>query len=599
MSQDLETSPLLGNPPTVEAADANIPAAAQQYRVPNGRRIKWLIILILLGCLTSMIFFGVYAFRGLPSQDVIEESVIKVSNWQIDKVHIDGWRTGDHLDTEGGDALQLSVQARYWPDYEPWIQDNTTSLELRDKTFYKSLSEKFVRTMCLTINNATTYDGLQIKNNTVGTLQVKNQFCLDLHNNVTTPLNLTILIEPRMENILRVLKKLWLHEYDKLDLSSILDVSLTRRAGKSNSRWGLPLGRLHGVQINWKKFLNWGFVSKEIHRLRHHFDDIAVQDFSLRDSANGFLLEASAEPLTLPPIFDWVEMPKGSIVPSIDWDIRLPDCKNEFSIGLPNVSCVTNCLKFSETINVTATTDIEGPLPSQLLSQVCWSDEENALTPMTMLLNKVLNSSELVTVEIRGHSAGPGKVPDNSVVPCHILDTFFRELSFFPITTNVTVEADNLIQGVTIDKLKARWVRSLFGEKKLSVSGTIVGTVALPFYETSKEVLSVDYIKGETKLYHQDVNFLDIPMRYWTKSNSRIYKDDQDNKTMMELTLSVRDDEVQVVNNFELTKVFNEVLFKGESPVHLESKLDIMISSPLGAMVLMGLSGDGNTTLRS
>ena len=56
---------------------------------------------------------------------------------------------------------------------------------------------------------------------------------------------------------------------------------------------------------------------------------------------------------------------------------------------------------------------------------------------------------------------------------------------------------------------------------------------------------------------------------------------------------------MQIVNNLELTRILNEVVFTGESPVHIESELDIMVSSPLGEMVLMGLKGKGDTTLRS
>lgn len=593
MNQDLETSPLLNHSRTGEVVEDINPAAAQQNEGQKGNRIKWIVIIVLLSILTSFIAYGTYFFNRLPSQDVIEESVIKVSNWQIEKIHIDGWRRGNHLDTEGGDALQLSVVARYWPDYDRWIHDNSTEMTLRDKSFYKSLSEKLVRTVCLTINNATTYDGLQIINNTVGTLQVKNEFCLDLRNNVTTPLNLTILIEPEMNNIIRVLKKLWRHEYDKLNLSSKLDISLSKQIG-----WAIPMARLHAVQIDWRKFLNWDSISDRVHSLRHHFDEIAIQDFSLKDSSNGFLLQATAEPLQLPPLFEWVKLPRNATLPSINWEVRVPDCKNNFTINLPSVSCSTDPLDIQETINVTVSSDIEGPLPRQLISQVCWSDEENAVTPMTMLLNSVLNASELVAVEIRGNSVAEN-IPDHSIVPDHVLQSFLHDVSYFPVTTNITVKSDSLIQEVTIDALKVRWVRSIFGEKKLSVSGTIIGTIALPFYKTTEQKLSVEYIKGQTKLYHQGVHFLDIPMRYWTKANSRIYEDEQECTTMMELSLSVRDDEVQIVNNLELTRILNEVVFTGESPVHIESELDIMVSSPLGEMVLMGLKGKGDTTLRS
>lgn len=596
MNQDLETSPLLGRQTAIEGTGDISPAADGRSTRQSRHWTKWTIIFVLFSILVSVTCYGVYFVKHLPSHDEIEKSVMEVSNWEIEKVHIDGWRKDDHLDTEGGDALQLSVQLNYWPDYESWILDNGTALGLKDKTFYRSVSENLVRTVCLSVNNATTFDGVQTEDNMIGILQVKDQFCLDLHDNVTTALNLTVLIEPRMDNILRVLKKIWFHEYDKLNLSSILDLSVTKQAGRSGGNWRIPLARLRGIQINWKKIIDWGSISDRVHSLRHHFDKVSVRDFSLRDSDNGFLLEVQTDPLPLPDESMWLESPQNITIPSIDWDLRLPDCKDNFTISLPSVSTSNAPVIVQETIDISVSSDIKGPLPRSLLQQVCWSDEENAVTPMTLLFKKVLNASELVTVEIRGRSVS-SEDTDSSILPHDLLETLLHDISYFPITTNLTVESGSLIQEVTIDKLKARWVRTIFGEKKLRVSGTIRGTVALPFYRTSKEMISVDFIKGETRLFHQDVHFLSIPMRYWTKAGSKVYK--ENDQTMMELSLSVRDDEVQIVNNFELTRVLNEVLFKGESPVHLDSNLDIMMSTPLGEMVLMGLNGEGNTTLRS
>lgn len=597
MSEDQETSPLLGHSPQVEVVPDAESAVGHKDRYER-HWMKWFIICILIVVLISLAALGAVMFKKLPSQDAIQESVIQVSNWQIEKINVDGWRKGKRLNNEDGDALQLTVRMSYWPDYDEWIADNNTSLTLDDKKFYRSLSERFVKNVCLAVNNATTYDGSQTNDNILGALQVKDSFCVDLRNDVRTHLNLTVLVEPRMDKIIDVLKKIWRHQFDKLDISSDVDLSLSRRTKLLPNGWKFPLGRLSTIRIEWERILKWDSVKNEISRLRHRFSSIVIQNFSLRDSTNGFRIETTTEPLPLDQDLEFLELPEGSVIPFIDWEVRVADCEENFKIDLPNVFCFTDSIEIRDEIQLKAFADIEGSLPERLLSQVCWSDEENAFTPMTLLLNKVLNASETLTFQVRGHAVD-SKKNNNSLVPYNILQPLLNGMSFFPVTTNFTINSADLIQGITISKLRAKWVRGLFGEKKLSVTGTFIGTISLPFYESSKDQISVKYIKGRTQLYHQDVHFLTVPMSYWSKASSEIYRDESNTTTLMELSVEVRDDEVEIVNNLELTRVLNEVLFKGEAQVHLESDLDLLVSSPLGEMVLMGLNGEGNATLYS
>lgn len=603
MSEDQETLPLLGGVHRAETVqDASSVGGSHKDRHKSSR-IKWVIISILIVFLTAILAFGTAVVRQFPSQDAIEESVVGVSNWQVDKIRVDGWRKGGRLNDEGGDALQMTVMMRYWPNYDEWISDNNTGLTLHDKKLYRSLSEKFVKNMCLAVNNATTYDGNQTSDNILGSVQIKDTFCVDLRNNVSSHLNLTLLVEPQMDRIIGVLKKIWRHDYDKLKISSRVDLSLSKRMFLLPKGWSIPLGRLRSLQIDWKKFLNWDSLKSTISHLRHRFSSIIIQDFLVRDSTNGFHLDMTTEPISFDEILGFLEFPKDQVLPFIDWEIRLADCDDSFTIDLPNVFCFTHSARVDKRldsdISLRASADIEGSLPGRLLSHVCWSDEENALTPMTLLLNKVLNASEMLTVEVRGRAVNSTENNNDSIVTYDVLKLALDEMSFFPITTNFTVDSADLIQSVTISSLKAKWIRGIFGKKRLSVTGTFIGTIAIPFYESSKDQISVEYMKGVTKLFHQEVHFLTVPMSYWSKANSEIYRDEHNKTTLMELSVEVRDDEVDVVNNFELTKVLNEVFFRGETAVHLESVLDLLVASPVGEMVLMGLKGEGNATLRS
>lgn len=594
MSQDSETTPLLDRRQAIEVGETECVVNRKDAR---GRRIKWVIIGVLAMILTSLTVLGAVLVKRMPSRDVIEDSVVRVSNWKIEKVNVEGWRRGDSLSNEDGDALQLTVRMDYWPNFDGWVADNSTLLTLHDKKMYRYVSERLVRSVCLTVNNATTYDGAQTVDNVLGALQIRDPFCVDLQNNVRSHLNLTVLVEPRMDKILEVLKKIWRHEFDKLQISSEVDVSFSRRMILLPNGWNIPVYRLRTLQIEWKKFVRWDDIKDMVNRLRHRFFPVSIQDFLLTDSTNGFHLETTTAPLSLGAELGLVEFPRDSVVPFIDWDVKFADCKDEFTIGLPNVFCFTDSVEISDDIQLKAFADIEGSLPKQLLSQVCWSDEENAMTPMTLLLNKILNASDELTFQVKGHVVNSTN-DSNSLIPLGVVQSFLDDMSFFPISTNLTIDSADLFQGITISGLKAKWVSGLFGGRKLSVTGTFIGTIALPFYESSKEQISVEYIKGRTRLYHKNVHFLTIPMSYWSKSSSEIYRNEANTTTFMELSVEVRDDEVRIINNLELTRVLNEVLFRGKSQVHLESDLDLLVATPVGEMVLLGLKGRGNATVR-
>lgn len=595
MSSDLETQPLLGaQPHCAEPAVLNTTKKHGRW----GAAVKWSTIFGIASIFAGLLIFGTLFVRNLPSQDVIEKSVIQITNWEIVKLHLDGWTNGNRLDNDSGKALQVSTTINVWLDYDQWLASNQTALDLRQKRLYRSISENIVRTACFDLNNVTTYDGENIDSNIVGLLQVKEPLCVDLHNNRTTQLNLTLFVEPRMDKVLRVLKKIWHHEYDKLALSSIIDVTLSKKTSRLSNRWNLRLARLRGLRIDWKDIIKWETISFRLKNLRHQFDQIKVQSFAITDSIKGFNFNIEAEPIDVSKFLGWLEFPTNSVMPFINWEIRLPDCYEEYTIDLPTVCCFTDSFIVREEINVTAYSNIEGPLPESLLSQVCWSDEENAFTPMTNLFNKIFNETELLTMEVRGHAINSSNEDSNLFVPYEILEPVLQGLSFFPISSNITIDSDSLIKDVTIEGLRIKWVSGLFGQKRLSVVGKIVGTIALPFYETSKERLSVEYLKGVTMLYHNSVHFLTIPMRVWSKASSRISHYGENKTTMMELSLNIQDNEVQVTNSVELTKIFNEILLKRDVTVDLESNMDVLISTPLGNMVLMGLKGKGSAVMR-
>lgn len=561
MHPDMETQPLLGPRPV-----------ASKRPKHRGGIVSVGVAIILV---VSMVALFVHQ---TPSSQAIVDSALHVSHCEVSKVHLDGWR-------DSGRVVQLTANLNVWVDYDEWLSDNGTEFSAWQKKLSRFTSEKVVKTACFKLNNATTYD----QNGTLAYVHVEEPICLDLRNRHITPLQLTVLVEPRITNILKVIKKLIQHKYDDLHVFSTVDISLSKHVGKLF----LPLGTLHKLNINWDQLRYFQDLSSLLAKFLDLLNQISIQNFTVRDSTDGFSIDMAAKPLSIPSEFNWLKWPQNAMIPYISWEIKVPDCNGECTINLPSLSCFSDKFIVGDSLNLSAFADIKGPLPEELLSQVCWSDEENAVTPMTNLLNKLLNKTELVAMQARGH---PVKAARDShlLIPYNVLEATLAELSFLPVTANFSMDYGNLFEKVTIEGLKMKWANG----KRIAVAGRILGFIRLPFYETTGQYISVNRIKGTTKLYHDGVHFITVPMRVWTQSSSQILHNDQ-NQTVLKLLLDIRDDEVQITDSMELTRVLNEILIRGKALVEVSSKLDLLVSTHLGEIALLGLKGQGSAIVRS
>lgn len=561
MQADVETEPLLG-----------------RQNVTHKKRNRRRGIFAVLLCLMVVVGIVRYLVRLAPSSQIMIDNALQVSHCRVSNVHLDGWR-------DSGRLLQLTAQVEFWVDYDEWLSDNGTQFSPWQKKFSRFTSEQVVRSGCFKLNNITTYD----QNGTLAYVQVKEPVCLNFQNRQITPLELTVLIEPRIRNVLKVIRKLIQHKYEDLHFSSSIDVSLSKHFGKLD----LPLGRIHKLKIHWNQLEYMRHISSLLATCLSIVKKLTIQNFTIRDSTDGFSINVAADPLEIPSELKRFEWPHNAMVPYISWEVKVPDCNGECTINLPTLSCFSDRFIVQDPMNLSAFADVKGPLPEKLLSQVCWSDGENAVTPITNLFNRLLNNSELVTMQARGH---PVKFPDDSnlLIPFNVLETALEELSFVPITANFTLDYGNLFEKVTIEGLKIKWVSG----QRLAVAGRIVGFILLPFYQTNGQHISVDHIKGTTKLYHDGIHFLTVPMRVWTQSSSQILHNEKD-ETVLKLLLDIRDDEVKIKNSMELTRVFNEILIRGKALVDVSSKLDLLVSTHLGEIVLLGLKGQGSAVVRS
>lgn len=614
---DIETCPLLDDDTrnnncngAIQDSNQAFQVQAEQDHINDDRTIRknrtrpWIIPLLLITTILVVVssFKIIKLIRNSPSMEQMQDDVIQISDIKINQVHIDGWRQNKQnpvLDNDNGKYLQVSTQVNYTINYDNLLlneqpRNNTENI--------KFIAENFIKTLCVDLNNSTTFHNVEDKQLKLANILIQDPVCVSLINGTTTPLNVTLLIQPNIKNIMGILKKLLSHDYKGLELWSQLDLTLYK---SSLMNFNIKLINIPKVTVDWAHLFHWDDDSipdfEEI--FWQNFDTPILEEFHVTDDKDEFFnVKLKSEPISLLSKFlsnhsRWLKLPHTPLaIPTLTWNIKLPNCRNECVIDIPTLECESQEFSLIERNSIIVNNRIGGPLPSELLSHVCSSDEENTVTPLTLLLNNLLNENSSCEIELKGQvskdSLNIMKHNDNTLLPVDILDSMLFELDYFPIAFNTTLNTTNILNEVTIDDMRLNW-----SENKVHMVGTMVATISLSFYDTEEERIAVHNIKGDLEIYHDDTHFLSIPMKVWNKSTSEIIHDDETDITMMQITFSLNDDDMIVTNKAELSQVFNEIFFKGETHVTFDAIIDVVVESILGQIVITGLKTSGETII--
>ena len=610
---DIETRPLLNNNTrdnnsgAIQNTDRPHPVEAEHHindvrTLRNNRTRPWIIPILLITTIILVVSsFEITKFiKNSPSMDQIQEDVVQISDIKINQVHIDGWRQNTQnpaLNNDSGKYLQVSTQVNYTINYDNLLLNDQSK---NDTENIKFIAENFIKTLCVDLNNSTTFHNVDDKQLKLANILIQDPVCVSLINGTTTPLNLTVLIQPNMKNIMSILKKLLSHNYKGLELWSHLDLTLYKR---SLMNLNIKLINIPKVTVDWTELFHWNDDAipdfEEI--FWENFDMPVLEEFHVTDDRDEYFdVKLRSEPISLLSKFlnnysKWLKIPNEPLViPPLTWNIKLPNCHHECIIDIPTLECESQEFSLIEKDSININNRLGGPLPSELLSHVCSSDEENTVTPLTLLLNNLLNESSSCEIELKGEvskdSLNIMKYNDNTLIPVDILDLMLHELGYFPITFNTTLNTTDILNEVTIDNMRLTW-----SENKVHMVGTMIATINLSFYDTEEERIAVHNIKGDLEIYHDDTHFMSIPMKVWNKSESEIVHDDETDMTMMEITFDLNDDDMIITNKGELSQVFNEIFFKGETLVTFESVIDVVVESILGQIVITGLKTSGET----
>ncbi|SCV04900.1 LANO_0G13894g1_1 [Lachancea nothofagi CBS 11611] len=604
-SQDLEQQPL--QPAQQNHYGATLPQLQRKVHKKRFRKELKLLgsILVVFSLLVVVVL---WASRFIPSEDLIQKYYEDVTKFEIHSIKYEGWQSdedseeGEHKElsaTKVGtfNILKLRAKVGVHFDHDRAINIANASVNVqRQQKAIRFFSQTVVRTLCFELNNMTAYNDNETSTQGLGSVSIPQRVCVELQSNKTTELDLPILIRPDSQNVASVIIKIWKHRFKDLNLWSSFDVSL--------SKWGLALGKIQISHLDWDEIFNWKQVESYVDNIQAAFKEpITVDDMEIIDHQEAVDFHVAISYTTPEDIQKFLGFEKDAMIPSTSWKVRMPGCNEDDPILLQNAvfktpTILVNDLLSSEATSLNISGRIWGPLPDKLLYQVCDSDEENVVTPINLFLNKVFNATESVQFEICGHSS---ESSNQSIIPKQILDKLLPSVSE-AISANLTLNSDELVEQVSVNGLKLKWVQKGWGDKKLAITGEVISIVNLPFYNSAhsgaKATVSIQKIKGLTKLFHNNVHFITVPMDVWLSADSEILPTRDPSHNQLRVSFDIADQDVVVVDSLELSRCLNEILVKGQTGVHVEGNLDLMIDTRLGSLVLLGLEGDGNTIIR-
>lgn len=578
----------------------------KSYRWRHTLHLMSIVTAISIIFLLARILYGVLV--SMPDANKLQRGIFDAVEYRIQRYHLDGWTDGERLNNDKGRLLQVSLDVSIWFDYDKLVVDPELSDIDRKKIVY--FTNEVLRSVCTTINDMATFDGvLHNEHDFLGSLYVKELVCIDLKNLTLNNLSVTVLVEPNMHNIIKLLKKLWNKDYKAINLVSEVDLTIFKQLWFF-SNWHFKVIGLNEVVIPWNSMIDWDAQRRYISGLKHFVSSFSLKDWSYFSIPGGFRFLADTrsvnwhEYLTTPKSIDFPEWIK---VPKIDWTLTVPDCHGNCNINLNTVNISTEIINPSEeSFKLIVNGEIKGPLPDRLLYQICSHNSEWDYfeTPITNIINTILSGNATVTFVLNGKvSAGY----ESDVVRYDVHSRLLTEILPITCNTNLTIDPSSVIEQAGIEGLRL----SLDGNTdsvsigdRLRVQGKTIAILKLPGYHGThdtrydmKDPMSIKLVKGTTELYHDNRHYLTVPIKDWVRARSELFASSSSGDSKMRVSFDVDQSDIIIINQNELSKVFNELLFKGSSKVHFESDIDFIMKSELGEFMITNLKTSGDSII--
>ena len=611
--------------------------------VVSKRRSVSPVVVVMIPCILLLVSVAIILFLFRLRDDFslttqIQDDIRTISSLHIDNLHIDGWKkyeSDTELADDGGKYLQVSSDVHMAFNYDLLNINNGNSPyePVIRPQWFSFISQNLVRSLCVGIDNAEIYDGPKAPGSSIGRLRLTEPLCFSLTNGTMNDMRATVLLQPHMNNIWSLIKKLW-NKNNSLDLWLDLDVTLYKPVLSSGTR--VKISEIHNLRLDWdtqaprRGLIDFWSDLQDYLRLNSY----EFESFTVRDIENGFGVSVESKPLNalqsfIQRRFPWLELIDLPLeVPAMEWSIKLPDCTGNLSIDIPSLTSRTETFLLFDPNNVSEAggrrriilnNEIVAPLPDSLIRHICPLDNDDNKasneTPLTKLIHAVLdiNSTSPITFRVEKAHALETGVDSSATLWGSILNNFFLpiDLSSPAIKYNVS----KLIKKVQINDMRLTRLSSYndplksvdlnYRAERLGVSGSITVIFDLGFYRPTTppgephggDQVKINRIGGTLDVYHRSKHMLSVHLQTWTNSTSRLCYSPETKTTLMEVQFDMNDSEVTVIDRLELTRCGNEILFRGNSKVSFNGTVDFIVDSVLGSFPVTDVDLKGDTLI--
>ncbi|AMD21705.1 HFL151Wp [Eremothecium sinecaudum] len=605
MNDQDESRPLLSNYPRPfdnhePSYGVGSPVLANVAKLYDFRRRLLIMLLAILGIL----LLPATLYSGAPTGEQLQQYFTDTTKTAVQGVKFKGWRApsdpnfrrSDFAVSSADKWMVFGVNLTVHMDYD---SNKTSTMTGRQEWAVKTVASKFIRNVCVTVSNSTTYGEDEDEDDSIailGSAFSPDKNCFSLGTNKTTELVVDIYLQPQIKNLAKLLKRY----QDGLDLENAIwsDIKVAIDMPILGNKFYWSLRDMNIKNFRWYKYIPWEKFRRTLRHLytitKEIVEDAKVENIHVEDApgGTGFLMRGNLNTPHILKMPEWLNVDLDTMVPSTEWGLRLPACEFDDFVELDgtNISIMEVPLSElfeGENISLPIEVYLAGPISGKLLYEICSYQRENLITPISKLLRRLFEPNEPIQVSIFGHKAIQR---EDSIIPVEFASEIVRNIdSSFKL--NYTSTQEDLIDEIGMKSLNLKWHNN-GAIRTLIVTGDIVGTMHIPSYELNENSnINITHVKGLAKLYHNGIHIVDAPMKTWTRCLVKIV----DNK--LQFIVQVNEEDVEIVNGLQLSRCLNEVLLRGRTKLQYKVVIDLITTSPLGKIPLFSVPGEGNTVI--
>ncbi|AGO13269.1 AaceriAFR122Cp [[Ashbya] aceris (nom. inval.)] len=542
-----------------------------------------------------------YVYTTMPPPDVLQKYVADITELEVHRVGFQGWAEappgmGDAAQGGGGKWMAFGVNVSVAVDYEA---ETNVSVTANQRSLLRLMGNDILQDICLSLNEGMlyTYDAAGEMLPLVAVAD-RQPVCVSLLDGDISEFTTQVYVRPNFTNTAWLVGELQRNRDWQPRLLSNISVSARKLFFEDLY---LPVRDFRLVGISFDEYVDWEKVRRMLRHGGTIFESITrnstILSLAVTDipENNALELHASVRVPIEGMVADQVTLPEDIVLPPTEWVAMLPGCDGNSTIELPNATIIVEAVNAPNweqrsNIDINMNAVVAGQLPDSLLYQVCEYENDNVITPMSILFRKMFDPMQLVEFKVKGKRALESD--GFETIPVDVVTDLVAAANL-PIAFNFTVSQSDMVEDLSIRRLKLHLRRNRHGEQVLHVAGIIRILFKPPFYNVTEDsTVSITAVKGIVDLYHHNVHFASIPMRTWLPCDTVI------DGSRLDVSLELDQDEVDIIDPVQLSGCLNEILVKGQTEVYINGKVDLLTKTLLGEIVLYSMPAHGKTVVK-